>query len=334
MDKQYFLVLLHKYLKGKATSEEQSFLISYYNLFQNEPDVTALLTDEKKEELKKQLQDSIWNTISEEEQSYKKIRAIKTILVRTAVAAVLVAICTVGLYFLNVRKDEALTPVTVSNFQKGDQIIHLPDGSTVILSSGSKLQYPSSFTSSSKREVNLDGGAFFDISHNPSKPFVVHTGKVQTTVLGTAFSVEAFSWERDITVTVSRGKVKVSDQHKMQGIITPDQQIKYNRFKAVSSKKNVDAAGYTNWKGLNLIFDDITVAEAAALLQNKFAVAIRLKDNFSNSKRFTATFNRDESLEHILKSICEFNGASYFYDKQKALVIIKSTRPAKPIKTH
>jgi hypothetical protein len=66
MDKHYFLELLHKYLQGKA-NEEQEFLLRYYNLFQYEPDVLALLTNEKKEELKSQMYATISKNISREE---------------------------------------------------------------------------------------------------------------------------------------------------------------------------------------------------------------------------------------------------------------------------
>jgi transmembrane sensor len=67
----------------------------------------------------------------------------------------------------------------------------LPDGTTVVLNKKSKLSYPVEFTGST-REVFLTGEAFFDVAHNPSKPFKVHTGVFVTKVLGTAFSIKAY----------------------------------------------------------------------------------------------------------------------------------------------
>src|SRR5688572_8298430 len=104
------------------------------------------------------------------------------------------------------------------------QFLRLPDGSTVLLNEGSKLEYPITF-SGDTREVFLQGEGYFDIQHNPSKPFVVKTANVTTTVLGTAFNVKAFPSEKHITVTVTRGKVKVSKDEKVLGVITHDQQI-------------------------------------------------------------------------------------------------------------
>lgn len=71
------------------------------------------------------------------------------------------------------------------------KFIHLPDGSTVLLNEGSKLDFGNDFNTGS-RQVVLTGEAYFDIKHDERRPFVVHTGKVYTTVLGTAFNIRAW----------------------------------------------------------------------------------------------------------------------------------------------
>ena len=78
------------------------------------------------------------------------------------------------------------TPPSVSYIR----YITLPDNSSVVLHAGSKLQYPVSFNGNS-REVTLWGEAYFDITSNLAKPFIIHTGKVKTTVLGTAFNIKS-----------------------------------------------------------------------------------------------------------------------------------------------
>src|SRR4051812_14072144 len=89
MDKHYFIELLHKYLKDEATQEEKKFLISYYNLFQYEPEVPGLLSVEKKEELKAEMHDAIWKNISTHEQHAKKIKFINKWSVGIAAAVML-----------------------------------------------------------------------------------------------------------------------------------------------------------------------------------------------------------------------------------------------------
>ena len=65
MDKKYFIGLLNKYLAGEGTREEEQLLISYYGLFQDDPEVLDLLSEDKKEELKGQIQSAIWRRISD-----------------------------------------------------------------------------------------------------------------------------------------------------------------------------------------------------------------------------------------------------------------------------
>lgn len=354
MDKHYFLELLHKYLKDEATNEEHQFLLSYYNLFQSEPDVLALLSQEKKEELKSQMHTSIWQNISRGVQpdetsmshrsktdmnrareaslplknklSNENVKPIKRWLVRMIAAAILLAICTIGIFFLRNESAKNQTVAAHINQQKINRLVRLPDGSTVIISAGSKLNYPSSFDGLARREVYLEGQAFFDIKHNTSKPFIVHTGQLETTVLGTAFNIKAFPGDIDITVTVSRGKVKVSDQNKTLGIILPNQQITCNQQKANSTLKTVDTDTYLDWKAQDLLFDDVTVAEAAELLEERFDVNITFSDQLIKSNRFTTTFLKGESLEQVLTSICEFNGVVYQYDKERAIISISHSK--------
>jgi len=198
----------------------------------------------------------------------------------------------------------------------------LPDGSTVILSFGSKLDYPSSFEGLPRREVYLTGQAFFDVRKSTVRSFVVHTGKLTTTVLGTSFNIKAYPGDMDITITVKRGAVKVSDQHKTLGIIRPDQQIVYNKQKANSVQTEVTTDNYLDWKQQDLLFDNLTVEEAAKLLEERFNVKIVISDASIGARHFTTTFPRSESLEEALKSICEFNEAVFKYDKEKAIVTI------------
>jgi len=324
MDKPYFIGLLHKYLNGTATKQEEQFITSYYNLFANEPDVLTVLPVEKKEELKKMMHSAIWDTIAKNEQQDRKVRPLKR-WATIAAAAILLLVFTGGLFFLRTGAGEKQAKPVVSaavTAQKENHLVALPDGSTVILSYGSKLDYPSSFEGLAKREVYLTGQAFFDIRHNAAKSFVVHTGKLATTVLGTAFNIKACPGDKDITITVKKGAVRVSDQHSILGVIRPDQQIIYNKEMAHSIQKEVAADNYLDWKQQDLLFDNLTMEEAARLLEERFKVKIAIGNPSVSTRRFTTTFSRNESLEEALKSICEFNEAVFNYDKEKATVMI------------
>lgn len=325
MDKHYFIKLLNKHQQGSLTNEEQQFLISYYNLFQNEPDVIEVLSAEQKEEFKNNIQDSIWDHVLKAGQTDTKIRFIKRRFVKMAAAAVLFSIFFSSLFYLFNKSPKGQEPATTATIQKENRVIFLPDGSKVMLSPGSKLNYPSSFDGLKNREVFLVGQAYFDIKHHASMPFIVHTGKLETVVLGTAFNIKAIAGEESITVTVTRGKVKVIDEDKNEtlGIITPNQQIAYSKGKTTSVQKTIDSESVLDWKKQDLLCDNVTMAEAAELLEEQYKVKITISDQSIQSQRFTTTFSKNESFEQVLKSICVFNGLIYEYDKENSKVLIK-----------
>src|ERR1035437_1690509 len=151
MDKQYFLGLLRKHLNGEATEAEQQFLVKYYNLFQAEPDVIALLSDEQKDALKNELKAAIWQNIDSEYD--RKIIPLKTWIIRIAAAAVFIGFCATGFLFLRNQPGKSPARLYSAHKQKPNLFLILPDGSRVILSYGSKLSYASSFDGLAKREV-------------------------------------------------------------------------------------------------------------------------------------------------------------------------------------
>jgi len=286
--------------------------------------VTAQMSHQKQEALGHQMNSNIWQAIHQTEQIQIKSQHKKTWLRWVAAAAVVLMICSVELFILLKKPEQPQQVAHTSNTAKQHRVVCLPDGSTVIVNAGSKLNYPSTFKGQARREVYLEGQAYFDIRHNEAQPFIVHTGSVETTVLGTAFNIKAWAAEGSITVTVTRGRVKVGDKQKIFGVITPNQQIVYSKTEDKALKKGVDANAYLAWKNDDLIFDDVTVGEASKLLEERFNVKITIADQEIKSGRFTTTFLKKENLKEVLESICEFTGAKFDYNKDKATVVISN----------
>ena len=325
MDKYYFIKLLHKYLDGESTKEEQMFVEKYYNIYQNEPDVLDTLSPEEKKTLKNNITNRIWSNIAKSEGEGKRVRFINSRLVKVAAAAMVAAIFISSFYFLaknSAAKNKNSIANTIEPEHKQNRVIFLADGSTVILSGESKLKYPSTFKGLQTREVSLEGEAFFDIKHISSKPFIVHTGNLETKVLGTAFNIKAFPDEDNITVTVKRGRVSVNDQNKILGIITPNEQITYAKSKVKSSILTVKNENYLTWQQEDLLIDNLTISGAAKLLEERYKVKIIIDNPDVESLRFTSTFSKNEPLDEVLSSICLFNGLGYSYDKEKSIVTL------------
>ncbi|MCD0489402.1 FecR domain-containing protein [Pedobacter sp. MC2016-14] len=187
--------------------------------------------------------------------------------------------------------------------------IKLPDGSSVQLNANSHLDYPESFAGSANREVTLEGEGYFDIKHDAKHPFIIHTGKIKTTVLGTAFNISAYHAEAGVTVTVTRGKVMVQDEQKTLAILTPDQQLVWNK-QAPPIKSNVKVESILAWKKSDLIMDDITLADAAKMITERYGISVRFKNDKVKDCRFTATFLNRNEISQVLTVLGDITGAS------------------------
>ena len=232
-----------------------------------------------------------------------------------AMVAVLLSALSVGSW---IYKDEPLpsrmTAVDEkkpeSTFFTGKQFVHLPDGSTVLLNEGSKLSYSASFGKKT-RKVILSGEGYFDVGHDLSKPFQVVTGKVTTTALGTAFNVKAYPGEAEIKVTVARGRVRVGNDERTFGIISPDQQISVNTVTNDFTKTNLKAEKAEVWKSEYLILDDVSLKDAARTIGEKYHVKIMLANDDLKKCRITATFLDGENLDQVLTVVTGVVQATY-----------------------
>jgi len=228
-----------------------------------------------------------------------------------AVAAALALFFAIYLEWPVLREKFRPVPQVVLNvpINQKKQVI-LADGSRIWVNSASQLKYPEVFKDKI-REVYLSGEAYFDIHHDAARPFIIHTGKVLTTVMGTAFNIKEDNLQHTVTVTVTRGKVSVANGHDALGIITPNQQISFNTVSHHYIQTNIDSKEAIAWQESDLHFNDITFADAAAQLQQRFKVKISFTNQKVKSCRFTGTALKDENLNKILDVICAFNNATY-----------------------
>lgn len=229
-------------------------------------------------------------------------------------AAVLLLTLSVGiLYFRSgIRPEDKLIAhkeIPAVKEQASHKWIKLPDGSSVQLNNDSKLEYPESFEGQKNREVTLIGEAYFDVKHNSAQPFIIHTGKIKTTVLGTAFNINAYQSGSAVTVTVTRGRVKVEDGQKVLAILTPNQQLAWNTETQVPAKVKVNADQVVEWKKQDLIMDDISLEDAAKLIEERYAVKVQFNSDKVKSCKFTAAFLNRNEITQVLNVIGDITGA-------------------------
>lgn len=174
----------------------------------------------------------------------------------------------------------------------------LPDGTNVSLNSGSVLRYPE-FFSEDKREVELIGEAFFDVTKDPEKRFVVKTtGDERVEVLGTSFNMEAFPGDSILSTTLFEGKVRfVSDAGSVQ--MNPGEKLVYNhnssKVRLIKTNGNAEVA----WKYGKIIFDNTPFNEVLRMLSKRFNVDFVVKNEKYRKDSFTGTFST-QRLEQVL----------------------------------
>ncbi|UOE47741.1 FecR domain-containing protein [Mucilaginibacter sp. SMC90] len=233
----------------------------------------------------------------------RKVFPLWPLLIKIAVAASVTAVCCAG-YIFRKQIDNWLNPV---NYQEtvalnGEiKLITLPDGTTICLNAGSRLQYPDKFKQST-REVTLTGEAFFKVAHDSRKPFIIHSGKIKTTVLGTSFNVKAYNEDKSIKITVVSGKVgvaPVTSKHPAV-LLTSNMQMVYNKAsQKLLAEKIDDASAVISWQQGKLQYHNTPLFDVLADVQRKYNVMIRADKNLLNCTLY-ADFN-NMPLEKVLK---------------------------------
>lgn len=213
-----------------------------------------------------------------------------------------------GFYHLDAEESTTHTQASMvekSNGQGRKQTFNLPDGTIVKLNSSSKLTFPEYFDKD-RREVILVGEAFFEVTENKKKPFVIRSGGIITTVLGTSFNIRAFPGADKIEVAVTTGKVKVESKEGETGkevvYLEPNKKAVYDTKSELLSATDFVMDEELAWKDGIILFKHAGEADVIAQLEEWYGVKISVEKQISKSWDLNARFE-NATLEHVLKVI-------------------------------
>ena len=181
----------------------------------------------------------------------------------------------------------------------------LPDGTKVWLNSGSHFKYPLIFNKGI-RKVYLSGEAYFEVTKNKKKPFVVSTSDIDVMATGTVFNVMAYKNENNIEATLISGKISLAKETKSSLLptpvisISPGQRAILNKGKKKIILNKVDITKIISWKDGKLIFEDDPMDVVVKKLDRWYNTKIILVDPELKTYRYTATFD-GETLPQILE---------------------------------
>ena len=190
----------------------------------------------------------------------------------------------------------------VSTARSRQYEVILPDGSHVWLNAASAIRFPASFTGK-ERSVELLGEAWFDVQHADKIPFVIHSGKLITSVMGTAFDIKAYPGEQSMTVAVQRGRVKVHSENRLLATLEKGRQIKV-MANASPVQSNIDTAIIAGWRKGDLYYKDERLADIVADLQRVFNASIQINKASLKEEITTVSFNKNTGLNKALAIIC------------------------------
>ncbi len=237
----------------------------------------------------------------------------------------------------DIKKNEIIIPYGSKGF------LTLEDGSRIWLNSGSRLTY-NDLANSSSREVYLEGEAFFDVTGNKRKPFIVRTSHLNLKVLGTKFNVKSYPSEKITETILVSGKVEIEEvnhtSEKRQSVmLRPFQKATYSvetgkiaiHLKEAQTyikpqiparieiTEKVNPELYTSWKDEKLIFSNESLENLIVRLERWYDVDITLKDTILKSFRYTGKFEK-ENIEQALQALKLATPLEYSIDKNKITI--------------
>jgi ferric-dicitrate binding protein FerR (iron transport regulator) len=183
----------------------------------------------------------------------------------------------------------------------------LPDGSQVTLNRRSKLSYPLKFKGEERR-LELDGDAYFEVTHDKEKPFIVRAGATEVKVLGTSFYMNARQDSPVVEVIVNSGKVSlVAGLQEM--VINPGEKGTLSKKDAIVSKSLNEDPNFISCKTRLLVFHDESLASVFARIEQTYGVKIRVLTPAILDCRLTATFDN-----HPCSTVMEIIAATFGFD--------------------
>ena len=200
-----------------------------------------------------------------------------------------------------------------------EYVLTLSDGTRVWLNSESKLRYPVNFTGG-KREVFVQGEAYFQVKHDAKHPFVVHAEDVGIEVLGTEFNVRTY--EDEVVTTLVNGSVCMSSEKKEQHLLlTPGEQGCVDKNSGNSQKQAVDTYLYTAWKDGRFVFRNTRMEELLNTLGRWYDLTVFYQNEDVKDIRFTGDMPRMVDFHQLLNIIGQ-NGRVGFEVQGRTVTVI------------
>lgn len=202
-------------------------------------------------------------------------------------------------------QDTVLREISTANAQRAN--LTLNDGTEVMLNAASNLQLPTEFEED-VREVFLKGEAYFDVSSDPDKPFLIHARGSVIRVLGTSFTVRSYPEDGQVQVVVEEGRVSLTPEDQKSGeqaILNVNELGRYNlNSQRIETKQVEDLQLYMSWREGYLKFRETPMSQVASELERRYGVEVTFESPEIEEKLLTA-YLTSRSIKNVLSVISE-----------------------------
>lgn len=313
------LAILTRYLEDDVELEEQKFVKDWIsestankNYFEEVKSIWKAsedIADFDKIDVEEEW-GSFKQTISVQENSAKK-KVSNTVFYR--IAASVAIIIGLGFYFLNYYSAN----VTLVAEAGKENRFELPDASVVWLKEGSQLTYDKGFEGET-RKTQLNGEAFFEVTKNPDKPFIVLTNNTETKVLGTSFNLKTNTETKETEIVLVTGKVQFTAGGN-QEILRPGDKVTAKANGTLAKKTN-DNPNFISWKSKVLKFEDTLLSEVVEDIEQFYNVKLVIENPQLRHCKLTSVFE-NESLEDVLETLTVLFDITHQKDEANRIII-------------
>ena len=299
--------IIDKYLLGECSEEELQEINSCIKESKNNArrlfDAEELFCLGKNdyeidEERIDQAQKKLFKKIREQQVPPKKTFHLYKFMQYAAILIATVFICG-GIYFFNNREEDLLTA------SADDQIksLTLSDGTNVWLNQHSTLKYPQEFTGR-QRVVILEGEAYFEVSKNEHKPFIVKNEAMNVRVLGTVFNLKNDKSCHTAEATLVEGQIEVtSNLHNGNVVLSPGQRAELNKSNGLLTVKQVNAKIDVAWHNDMISFRKANILDICQTLEKIYNIKIILSSDIQSDKTYTGSLKKRSDIESMLNSL-------------------------------
>jgi ferric-dicitrate binding protein FerR (iron transport regulator) len=223
-------------------------------------------------------------------------------LIRMAAAILLLLLAVSTFYFTDKRPAIQIIQASTDS-QKME--LRLSDGSAITLNKATKLSYPEKLKRG-KREVYLEGEAFFQVEHAENSPFYIHMTDWTVKVLGTSFNLK-MDPRGQIQVSVVKGTVLFYEEGKLDQAIrvTAGERCICNMLTGESQSEPILSENYLYWKTQKLIYRDAPLSQVIGELASQFEQTIIVTDPLVSQNKWTST-HEDQDLSEVLEELCVY----------------------------